>query len=207
MNNNKPDYIINLSIVGNTNVGKTSIINRFVNNNFSITSQTKFHTTYSKNIVIDGKLYQVNLTEISNIEILTHNLIKEIYDCHGIIIICDVSNIKSFDSISQWINLFDSLYLTENLPSFMVLGNKIDKIGTDLNFDITYITQFINEIKKKYMYQDVSAKLDLNINKAFEIFIRNIKNNKLDLLDIPLSQSLLDDDTKTNSCCSCCSIM
>lgn len=197
------DVSINIYVLGNIGVGKTSIITRFLQNKFYDNyTQTYTHTSYHKNIIIDSILYKLNIVDVSNTEIISESMLKNIVSSHAIIIVCDASDVHSLNSAYQWIDLINCVH-TNNFPFIFFLINKIDIIE-----DYRYIKQFINNIKNKYTYQEVSAKLDLNINKAFEICIRNIKNIKLDPFNIPiLTNSLLEDSKKDSICCSYCSIM
>lgn len=161
-------------IVGDSNVGKTSIMNTFLKKNNNIPTNTIG-------------------SEYSNIHIQKYNQELQIWDCAGqerfrsltklyyrnasaCIFVFDLNNIKTLNSISNfWIsNVKDNI---DDNSILLLIGNKSD-LSKNTNYDL------INEISKTFnmQYIECSAIKNININNIFEktsdlLFSKKILNN------------------------------
>ena len=124
-----------LVFVGDISVGKTSVMNRFINNNFS--------TDYDVKIINNNFLQATIGVDFSTktIEYKGNSLKLQIWDSAGqerykalipsyvrgasiVFIIYDISNKNTFTNVITWINFIKQVNTDE---SFLVLcGNKID---------------------------------------------------------------------------------
>lgn len=167
MNSQKLKYKIIL--IGDSNVGKTSIMNNYF----------KKYNNLAKNTI--G-------TEYSNIHIKKYNQEFQIWDCAGQerfrsliklyyrkssvgIIVFDLNNIKTLDSVqTYWIN-----NIKENVDDdciFLLVGNKSDLY---INTDYKIIQELCNKYNMEYL--ECSAKKSYNIDLIFEK-ISNLLNAK-----------------------------
>ena len=102
---------------------------------------------------------------------ITQNLFKRV---QGIIVLYDITNIKSFESVEKWINIIEE----ENKKIiYEIAGNKCD-LNDSREVDI-------NEGKKlsqkyKAIFFETSAKMNINIIESINNLVKKILDN-LDL--------------------------
>ena len=122
---NLQDYF-SIVIVGDENVGKTCILNKYCNNQFSFSKKKqKSLEIYKKTITINGEEIRLKLWDTQYNESY-FKLNKQIYeraDC--IIYACSLNNKDSFINIDSWYQI-----LTDNIDlsnkQMMILVNKSD---------------------------------------------------------------------------------
>jgi len=177
MSENQNDYseIIKVILLGESNVGKTCLINAYFGERFIYNTQVT--TTCSLNtkiLEIKGKKYLIEIWDsigIENLRLLNNLFIKS---CNIIIIVYDTTNKSSFSELKYWIKTTKEL-LSEDII-YGIVGNKADLIYKE---EISY------EEGKKYAEENgalfciTSAQYD---NKEFQIFVyklveKYIKNN------------------------------
>ena len=119
------DYF-SIVIVGDENVGKTCILNKYCNNQFSFSKKKqKSLEIYKKTITINGEEIRLKLWDTQYNESY-FKLNKQIYeraDC--IIYACSLNNKDSFVNIDSWYQILsDNIDLSNK--QMMILVNKCD---------------------------------------------------------------------------------
>ena len=116
---------INLIALGNNEVGKTSFILRYVKNEFSKEYLSSIGFDFQiKSITIKNKSYKIYFYDTAGQEkfrAISFNMIKY---SDGIVLMYDITNKKSFDSISQWIDSIKEI--KEKIFPLVLIGNKCD---------------------------------------------------------------------------------
>lgn len=167
---------INLKIilVGDVSVGKTSVLERYINNNFK--------DDYTCTIQAEQKTKIIN--EDSNTSIRMdiwdtagqekfRSLTRQYYrDSQGAIIVFDITKKKTFDSLQTWIDDIQD-YSDKDIP-IIIVGNKSDLID-EREVSENNINEFLND---KYTYFEVSAKYGNNIDLAFNKIKKLIMENR-----------------------------
>ena len=87
----------------------------------------------------------------------------------GIVLVFDLIDEDSFNNIPHWIRQI-KVYASEN-TSMVLLGNKCDLLERKVNK--AKIDEFCSEYNLKYF--ETSAKLNFNVNEAFEFISLEIK--------------------------------
>tara|TARA_Y100000591_G_scaffold331400_1_gene365199 strand:+ start:999 stop:1571 length:573 start_codon:yes stop_codon:yes gene_type:complete len=186
---------IKVTVVGDSGVGKTSILNNFVHNDFKHTVDSTIGAAYySKKINYNNEDFTFQLWDTAGQE-RYRSLIPMYYrDSHFILCVYDLNNPLSFETIkSYWVH---EIRECANLdPIIFTVGNKYDKptnVDTDMIDD--YCNQFdLHNIK-------VSAKTNQNIKSLFETIIQKAlefekyKINKVNNLNIQVK-------SKNRKCC------
>ena len=121
---------INIFILGNTEVGKTNFISRYIDNKFNLDYfatkglQIKLKPTPLK---IDDKEYIIKFFDTPGNINHKQYYSKYIQKAHGFIIMYDITNKDSFDAIKSWIQVFKDIK-GNNYKKFplTLLGNKND---------------------------------------------------------------------------------
>ena len=166
--NEKPkikEYSFKIIIVGDISVGKTSIINRFIENKFTEgIKSTLVNENLKKKIRIDNStIVTLNIWDTIGDErfrILTHQFYQ---DSHGALLIFDITNKETFNKLEIWIK--DIIQNTPPDCILMIIGNKYD---LNENRKISYDEANILSQRFNISYYEVSAKNGNNIALAFE---------------------------------------
>ena len=152
-------------LLGDTNVGKTSILYKFIDGTFlnkvSSTINVEFKTQKLK---IDKNLYAVlSIYDTAGQERYRSITRQYYHDANGIILVFDLTNENSFTKLNSWIK-----DINENAGNVEVIlvGNKSD-------LEDRKITKYKAEIfakEKNVKYIETSAKEGTNILLLFEEF-------------------------------------
>ena len=164
------DEKFRLMLIGNSNVGKTSIIKRFCKNKFinSFISSVgiDFETKYVK---IGDKTINLQIWDTAGQErykVLAKNYFNQ---SDGFIIVYDITDRKSFDDVANWIEQIKE-YAGEYTKNIIV-GNKLDlekmrKVEKDEGKELAE--------KYGYIFFETSAQSGKNIDKAFDSLTKSI---------------------------------
>ena len=189
---------IKLLLIGDSCVGKTSLLLRFCDNFFPESHMATIGVEFKEKIItINDKNYKIHLWDTAGQErysSLTKNFYKH---AQGIIFVYDVNNIKSFQNLKNWIKNPD--YEKRNVK-IIIVGNKIDlkkEISTD------DLKRLANRYSCKYF--EVSAKNNINVNSIFESITEEIINDNKeydeDIDSITLSNVQFYEKEKKKQCC------
>ena len=166
------DYVIKLVIVGDSLTGKSSILKRSCENNFSpyyeATIGVDFVTKISK--MEDGSIIKTHIWDTAGQKCFS-NIIKSYYrGTAGIIYVFDKSRKSTFDNIKYWM---EEVYENgNNNTPVLLIGNKIDKRQQVSTEDATKFAS-----SNGMLYIETSASKNINTDNFLDIFIKNIYNN------------------------------
>ena len=156
-----------LIVIGDENVGKTSIINRFKNNLFSPEYEPTVGLDFQYiPILIDDQSVTLLLYDTAGQEKFKSLIPLYTNEANIILLIYDVSNKESFDNIGKW---FDSLNnINKEEVIFALVGNKSD---LDYNRKVTKEEAELYAKEHNYIFQEVSA---LNGEGIQELFLNKL---------------------------------
>jgi len=162
--------VFNILFLGNIGVGKTSIIKRYINNDYyNITCSTIGVDFFIKTIEKDNKIYKMHIWDAAGNEKFTPLLYSYYKESALAVLVYDMTDTESFIEIENWINKY---YTINNInKSILIVGNKSDLIRKK------HVSSEIGEqLAAKYntKYIEVSSKLNLNIDEIFNKIIENI---------------------------------
>ena len=185
-------------LLGDTEVGKTSIFNRYINDKFEENNNASIGVEFTlKSYKYKDKNYSLQIFDTAGQERF-RSITQSYYRLgDGVFIIFDLTNKKSLDSIKDWIK---SLNEFNKKIKIMILGNKDD---LDNKISDNEINNILNEFNMNYL--KVSAKNGNNIDKAFNQMIELIDNdniteyNSINLTGSKNSKS--KKKTKVDRCC------
>ena len=132
LNNNSStndyEYLFKILLVGNSNVGKSSLFLRFVDEiwkeNFVPTIGVDFKI---KSIKIDNKTIKLQIWDTAGQERFKSILSSYYKGANGILLLYDITNINSFKSLSNW--LIDIEKNSSKNVKKILIGNKCDLEG------------------------------------------------------------------------------
>ena len=209
MSNNSTTEI-KLILLGESGVGKTCIINRYIKDSFDsgeiITTNVK---AIEKTLIINNKNIQLNIWDTVSQE--KYRSISKIFyqDTQILILVYDVTNKKSFDELDFWRNSFyenngndvivgvagnkEDLFLEKKISEEegIKYSNKINASFAQLSAKTNRkgINDFIMKLVQKYLNK---------INNNFEFFEENIKREKGIILD---KNKVQNKKSKKGGCC------
>ena len=198
MMNEDYNYLFKTVLVGDTGVGKTSIAEKFVDNEFNNNFETTIGVDFKAKIVESNDLkFKIQIWDTAGQEKF-RSITKTYYRCaDAIIVIFDLSNPDSFN-LQGWINQIK--ILNENATIFLV-GNK-----SDLNKEVTTEKALELANSNNINYIECSAKTSQNINKLFDeiidmLYKEGLKNNTLkkreDIIEFKKKKTFFD-----KGCCN-----
>ena len=154
---------LKIILLGEIGVGKTSLINRYINNKFSAFSQASIGDEIkTKKVDVDQNLrVELLISDPTNEEKLGKFTKNYYIDAHGAIIVYDLTNEQSFQKVKFWMEELNSNAPRDTI--FCILGNK-----SDLTADRVVKYEDIKALAGDNLNYEVSAKSGVNVNLAFE---------------------------------------
>ena len=186
------DYQIKAVFLGNSGVGKTSIIKYEIENNFSQKIQpTSILQYFSKKYQICDKIIIVQIWDLGGDETYESVLQNFYTSALCIFFVFSFDDKNSFYDLDKWINSTKNEYQTV-LPFLILIGNKSDIIDEN-RITKEEINDFIIKNNIDYYYE-TSAKNGDNVHEMFEdiikkFYIKYIEPNLSDGYSTKSSQS------------------
>lgn len=172
----KADYKFKLVVLGDPGVGKTSTVLRFTDNAFSRVYVPTMGTNISdKNFKVDKDFVELILWDIAG-QAKFGLMRKHFYQgANGVILIYDLTNPKSFESISAWYKDIRS-HLGEKASLIgYIFGNKLDLVEKRKVKDSTAQT-LADGLNLNYI--EISALTGQNVENAFYEMAKNLIESK-----------------------------
>lgn len=158
---------INVVLLGDKCVGKTSIIFQYTSNKFDqyyIT--TIYKEDFTKSISLANKKYHLYFTVTSGDPQYQGDYTNLYKSCDFFVLVFDLSLPQSFQKIKEIVNKEIIQYVDlykENYLNVLVVGNKCDLKSRKVSYEEA--TQYCS--KYCFDYFEVSAKNNLNLGKVF----------------------------------------
>jgi small GTP-binding protein len=155
-----------ICIIGDSNVGKTSLLNRYCNDEFS-EAQTNTIGVDFKTLILKHNDFKIKLQiwDTAGQERFRSISVNYFKSAHGFIYIYDITKKNSLKNLDNWIDLVNQN--NKNSACNFIIGNKKDlnnlrEIGLKEGKDYAF--------SKKFNFMETSAKTNINIDIAFQIF-------------------------------------
>ena len=195
------DNTIKLLLIGDSSVGKTNFIFRFVENRFQSVHLTTIGFDFKSKIVTlpnSKKTLKLQIWDTAGQErymSLNQNLFLKV---HGVILMYDISNRDSFDHLTNWIELIKDTI--SEIPIVLV-GNKIDKVDERI---VSYEEgeKFAKELNVSFF--ESSGKENKNVKEPFymlcEEVINKMRNERTSTINLNLNEQ--NEKEKKKKCCN-----
>ena len=198
----KDEIAIKVTLIGESSVGKTSIINRYTKGNFSQELESTLGANYSqKKIVRQGKKIRLDLWDTAGQEkyrSIGRHFYKESYI---VCLVYDISNYDSFEKLqSVWYP--ELKQFGEELKIVAVVGNKIDKYLNEevKDEDAKAFAEEIKAINKRTSAMEGTNIEDL-FNSLVDKYLTEIAGMIITEDKIKIKKDNHQDKNKKKSCC------
>lgn len=208
------DFLVKLVCVGNSGVGKSSLIHRY--------SKREFNPQFVSTIGVDF--------EIKEIQLFDKTVKLQLWDCAGnerfrtittsyyrganvVMLVFDVLDESSMCAIPQWI-----LEIREQNRDARILlvGNKIDGIPKNITFKLPVdVSEAIEQLDRSLPMILTSAKKDTNVDEAFiqlttdyikeqmaHPIITSVKHNSSTSIHLHNNNNTRSPSASASPCCS-----
>ena len=168
---------IKLGCLGDSTVGKTFLTKKFVDDitNTESTLSTIGNEYYiTKRNLSDGNQYKIIIYDTAGQEKFRSLSLNSIRHCDGVILMYDITNRNSFDSISKWVkDIYD--VKEENFP-LILIGNKYDLKD---HRQVSEKEGLETAEKYKTLYFETSALEGINVEKSIDELLNKIISKKI----------------------------
>ena len=168
----KPELKFKILIIGDSAVGKTSMLLKYVDNYFPETHMATIGVEYkTKNIETSKYKIILHIWDTAGQERFKSITKSFFNNTNGIIFVYDITSKLSFDGVKNWIKDAEPYGKFESI----LCGNKID-LEKKRDVKIDTLKEF--GLKKKIDVFETSAKTGVKINEAFEKLVDLIIKSK-----------------------------
>ncbi|KAG1170605.1 hypothetical protein G6F70_007517 [Rhizopus microsporus] len=164
---------LKLLLIGNSNVGKSSLLLRFTDDTFlpqeevSATIGVDFKVSMME---VNGKTYKLTIWDTAGQERFRTLTSSYYRGAQGVILVYDVSNRETFDALSNWWNEVNTYCSTPDVVK-MIVGNKVDKESARV---VSYEEGLNFARKLQTLFVECSAKTKVGVRQAFEELVEKI---------------------------------
>ena len=160
-------YLFRICLLGDANVGKTSLLSRFCDNSF----KEKYNNTIGVDFRLvtlkcNGFISKIHIWDTAGQERFRSLALNYLNNSHGFIFMYDITDRDSFNNVVNWIDLA----LEKNVKTIanFLVGNKCDNEGKRQ----ISIEEGKNLAKDKNLFfMETSAKANNNVQKLFYFFL------------------------------------
>ncbi len=163
---------VKVIVSGDGGVGKTSFLNRLVNDSFEDNSElTRGVDFYSKSIYVNGIEFNFIMWDFAGQSQFKTLLNDFVGGSRAAFILFDLTRINTIENVNDWIVTLEKF---GHIP-IILIGTKSDLIKP---YEYQAIDNFISEITQEYeniiTYVKISSKTGENIENTFRILIENL---------------------------------
>ena len=168
MNTQDFDYLFKVVIVGDSGVGKSNILLRFTENNFSFS----FHPTIGVDFKIKTFKHENFTIKLQLWDTAGQERFKNVANtyykgAHAVLLVYDITNPVTFKNLETWINEVEKY--ADCLLERLLIGNKCD-LDDQRKVSQSEAKDFAKKIGVNFL--ETSAKDTINIEEAFQCLVR-----------------------------------
>jgi small GTP-binding protein len=156
-------YLFKYIIIGDSAVGKSNILLRYIHDNFNEEFQSTIGVEFgAKNIKIEDKVYRIQIWDTAGQE--TFRSITRAYYKNSVcaFVVYDITNRNSFQNVKSWIE--DCRKQSPKTVFMVLIGNKVD---LEDNRQVSYEEGSVFAEKNGMLFFETSAKTGKNIEEIF----------------------------------------
>ncbi|CAH2225563.1 ras-related Rab-38 [Pelobates cultripes] len=205
MQSHQKEHLYKILVIGDLGVGKTSIIKRYVHQNFSPHYRATIGVDFALKVLSwdSDTVVRLQLWDIAGQERFG-NMTRVYYrEAVGAFIVFDVTRPATFEAVTKWKEDLDSkLTLSNGTPvSAVLLANKCDQGKDGLKNNGIKLDQFCKEHGFVGWYE-TSAKENINIDEASRCLVNHIIASESDLMQ-PVESDVVKPQMNASKIANC----
>ena len=167
---------VKILIVGDTNVGKTSLLLQYTDNFYPLQHAATVGIEFKvKNITYKNYNVKLQIWDTAGQERF-HSITNNFFhNADGILFVYDITNQKSFEGIKNWIQEAEE-EVGDDFQKILI-GNKSD-LEEERTVPLKKLEEFC--LEKKINFLETSAKNNVNLKEAFNKIVELIFEDKSD---------------------------
>jgi Ras-related protein Rab-8A len=193
------DYIVKLLLVGDSGIGKSALLCKYCDDNFSPIFLSTIGIDFRlKMLEYNSKRIKVQVWDTAGQERFKSLTSAYYRGSHTAIVCYDITNANSFNHVESWID--DIRHRTSHIPEglmFTIVGCKCDLTSSRV---ISYEQGRDLALKYRALFFETSAKDKINVEEIFYHTTDRIMKariaNKIE------QQILIPQEVETNKCCT-----
>jgi len=196
--------LLKVIILGDSGVGKTSLMNQYVNKKFNAQYKATIGADFlTKDVTVDERLVTMQIWDTAGQERFQSLGVAFYRGADSCVLVFDVVQPKTFDNLDSWRDEF----LIQAGPSdpdnfpFIVLGNKVDADGRIV---VQKRALAWCQSKGNIPYFETSAKEAINVEQAFQVIARSALKSEAeaDIFDMPDTIDVTERRSAASSGCA-----
>lgn len=196
------DHLFKLLIIGDSGVGKSSILLRFTEDDFEEDQPCTIGVDFKvKMLEFANKKLNLTIWDTAGQEKFRSLTSSYYRGTQGIILVYDVTNRKSFEHLELWLSEIDMYTTNEDVVKLLV-GNKVDRPDREVSKEEG--AEFARS--KAMVFIECSAKTRLGIQQTFEELVQKILDTPTLYSKAPSEQLKVDRDAprlEESTSCAC----
>lgn len=171
---NTHDYLFKIILIGDSGVGKTSLMKRYTDNTYSKDGASTIGVDFKiKTIVVDGKHVKLQIWDTAGQERFKAIVAHYYRGANGIMLVFDMLNKESFEHLEGWMAELDERDVPKT-TQIRIIGNKID-CKEQIKVTKKDIKSFLDLYKiPESNFYEVSAQNDMNVEESFVNLTKNL---------------------------------
>ena len=167
------DMIFKILVIGDTGVGKSNLLLRYVKNEFAGDMRSTVGVEFgTKMMKIDGYEVKAQIWDTAGQE--RYRAITSAYykGAKGVLIVYDITRKNTFDNVDKWLN--DFKMKSDEDAAIVIVGNKSDLINErEVSIEEATLKAQVNHLA----FFETSAKENENVHSAFISLITQVVKN------------------------------
>ncbi|CAG9769146.1 unnamed protein product [Ceutorhynchus assimilis] len=171
------DYQFRLILIGDSTVGKSSLLKYFTDGKFAEVSDPTVGVDFFARLieVKDGTRIKLQLWDTAGQERF-RSITKSYYrNSVGALLVYDICNMSSFEHIPQWMSEARR-HIEPHRPVFALVGCKADLVGNGGQREVSREEAKTFADSHGLFYVETSAKSGLNVEEAFRAVTQEVYN-------------------------------
>lgn len=197
------DHLFKLLIIGDSGVGKSSLLLRFSDNTFTGSYITTIGVDFKiKTVNLDGQKVKLQIWDTAGQERFRTITSTYYRGTHGVVIVYDVTNGETFANVKRWLQEIDQ---NCDVVNSVLVGNKNDT--PERKVVLTEDAQRFADSMNIQLFE-TSAKDNINVEEMFMAITRLVLRTKLnsieqrnDTKDVVSLRDKKKNKKKNSSCC------